>query len=304
MSIEGILLGVALGDALGFPVENWTLAQIRAQLGPGALLEPPDPAQVSDDTLMTMALAEGLLDVGGDAPVDAIMTAVGQRFIAWRNGPDYARGPGRTCTAGVERFAAGIPWAESGLPESKGCGSAMRVAPLGYIYQHDAERLRILAAASSRITHLHPTAVAASVTAAYWVKLALDGTAPESFIRQTLDFVAGMSDDLDAALLRIGHVMGWGDSDAAIRHIAPNGWIVEEVLAVALYSVLRSPDDYAWAVRRAALIDGDSDSTAAIAGGIMGARLGVGGLPADWVARCERRDDLRDLCRRLQEARG
>lgn len=115
-------------------------------------------------------------------------------------------------------------------------------------------------------------------------------------------FAGGISDDFDAAMLRVGHVLAWGSEEQALRHIG-EGWVGEEAVALALYCVLRYPDDYVAAVRRGANTDGDSDSIACIAGGILGARLGLAAIPADWRERCEHRDELIDLARRMAKAR-
>jgi ADP-ribosylglycohydrolase len=112
-------------------------------------------------------------------------------------------------------------------------------------------------------------------------------------------FCDGLSDDLDAALLRVGHVLAWVDEEAAMRHIG-QGWSGEQVVALALYCVLRYTDDYAGCVRRAANFSGNSASIACIAGGILGARLGtLEAIPMDWIERCENRVYLLDLGRRL-----
>ncbi len=299
---QAILYGLALGDALGSPTEFKRLSAIKAQYGAAGIQEPPDPALFTDDTQMTLALAEGLLDAGLTADTDTQIQAIGRRFIDWRHSPENDRSPGTTCLAGIERYEQGMDWHESGLVGSKGCGSAMRVAPIGYLYQHDPARLREIAIASSVITHRHPTAIAASVAAAYLVKLALDGDSPATFIRQTMAFTDGLSDELDHSLLRIGHVLGWVDEEAALTHLG-QGWTGEEAVALALYCVLRYPDDYVACVGRAANTDGDSDSIACIAGGILGARLGLAAIPPNWIARCEQRESLANLGVRLAAAR-
>ncbi len=298
---QAILLGLALGDALGAQVEFMKLAEINARYGSGGIQEPPNPALYTDDTQMTLALAEGLVEAG-EADPDTLMGAVGKHFVRWLNSPDNDRSPGRACLLGVRRYERGESWRQSGLANSKGCGSAMRVAPIGYLYQHDPERLREVAQATSLITHGHPTALAASVAAAYLVKLALDGIAPERYLHEVAGFVCGLSEELDLVLLRVGHVLAWGDEIMAMRHIG-EGWVAEEAVSLALYCVMRYPDDYVAAVRRAANIDGDSDSVACIAGGIAAARLGLESIPADWRNRCENRDGLLDLGTRLAEKR-
>ncbi len=302
MDARSVLYGLALGDALGWPVEFLSLTQIRAAYGSRGIQAPPDPAVYTDDTQMTLALAEGLLDAGPDAPVDALMAAVGKRFIAWLHSPENTKAPGGTCIRGVENYEAGSSWREAGVAASKGSGTAMRAAAIGLLYQHDVARLREVAIATSLITHRHPAAIAASVGAATLVKLALDGAPVESYLRALMDFTDGLSDEFDGAILRVGHTLGWTDERGALKHIGA-GWTGDEAVALALYCVLRYPDDYAGAVRCAVNHDGDSDTVGCIVGGMMGARLGLDAIPADWRARCENRADLDNLALRLDAAR-
>jgi ADP-ribosylglycohydrolase len=297
---EAILFGLALGDALGAPTEFIKLPEIKRKYG--YINEPPDPALYTDDTQMTLALTEGLLDAGLDADLDTQMNAVGRRFVEWLHSPENDRAPGSTCINAVERFERGMSWREAGIANSKGCGSAMRVATIGYLYQHDETRLREVAHASGLITHGHPAAVAASIAAAYAVKLALDGVPTSQYLPRILPFVDGISEDFDAALYLVGHAGAWSDEEAALDHIG-QGWVGEEAVALALYCVIRYPDDYAACVRRAANTNGDSDSIACIAGGISGARLGLDAIPAAWRERCEKRDYLRNLAARMEQAR-
>ncbi|MEP6986368.1 MAG: ADP-ribosylglycohydrolase family protein [Chloroflexota bacterium] len=301
--IESILFGLALGDALGYPVEFLSRETIRQKYGSDGIQQPPNPAVYSDDTQMTLALAEGVLDAGMNAPINNLMPAIGNRFIEWCDSPDNNRAPGTTCIKGVERFQSGISWREAGIPESKGCGSAMRVAALGYIYQNNEVSLREVAIASSLITHRHPTAIAATVAAAYLVKLALDNAPPANYMPRLYEFTTGISDEFDLAILRVGHVLGWTNEDLALDHIG-QGLVGEEAVALALYCVLRYPDDYVACMRRAANTNGDSDSIACIAGGIMGAKLGLEAIPVDWRSRCENASNISDLAYRLAAARS
>jgi ADP-ribosylglycohydrolase len=295
---QSILFGLALGDALGYPTEFLRLQQIRQRFGQSGIQEPPHPTIYSDDTQMTLALTEGILDAGCDAPLEEIMSAVGARFRQWAHSPENNRAPGNTCLSGISRYEQGMNWAVSGLIDSKGCGSAMRVATLGYFYQHQPDRLKMIAIATSQITHRHPAALAAAVAAAYLVKLALDGVPADEYIRQTIAFTEGISHELTYALLRIGHVLGWSNEEAALDHLG-QGWTGEEAVALALYCVLRYPDDYVACVRRAANTNGDSDSIACIAGGMMGARLGLSAIPESWLERCENRQSLIQLSWRM-----
>ncbi len=297
-----MLFGLALGDALGWPVEFLTLAEIRTRFGRDGILELPDPALYTDDTQLTVAVAEALIEAG-QGTTDEIMQAMGRQFVKWFHSPDSTRAPGNACLRGIARYEQGVAWHESGDPESKGCGSVMRVAAVGYLYQDNLHRLSEVARATSLITHRHPTAIAASLAAAYLVKLALDGEAPASYLSRIYALTTGLSDDLEQALRRVGHVIGWGDEVAAMRHIG-DGWISEEAVALALYCVMRHPDDYVAAVRRGANSNGDSDSIASIAGGILGARLGIEAIPPVWQARCENRTYLLILAERLAAKRA
>lgn len=305
---EAILFGLALGDALGYPTEFMRLNDlpsrpgIRTQYGAQGIQEPPDPALYTDDTQMTIALTEGLIDAGLHADLDTQMNAIGNRFVAWWHSPENNRSPGRTCMRAVALFANGFSWRDSGITHSKGCGSAMRVATIGYFYQNDETRLRQVAEASGLITHGHPAAVASTIAGAYLVKLALDGVHPNEYLGRVQACAGGISDDFDRAMLKVGHVLSWGSEEQALRHIG-EGWIAEEAIALALYCVMRYPDDYVVAVRRGANTDGDSDSIACIAGGILGARLGLEAIPLEWRTRCEHRDDLINLSVRMAKAK-
>ena len=146
-------------------------------------------------------------------------------------------------------------------------------------------------------------ALVASSGAAYLVKLALDGVTPQHFLRMVYEFSAGASEDFEQALRRVGQVVNWGDEIAAMRHIGVGRGGVD-VVASALYCVMRYPDDFVTAVRRAANRSGDSGAVACITGGILGARLGLDAIPEAWRARCASDAALVNLGARLAAARG
>jgi ADP-ribosylglycohydrolase len=303
MSFLPILFGLALGDAIGWPVEFQKLKQIRTQYGPKGITAPPNPALFTDDTQMTLAVAEALIEAG-DQDTESLLKVVSRKFIEWSHHPDTSsRAPGNTCLRAVRNLEQGLTWQQAGIKESKGCGSAMRAAPIGYFYQNDPARLREVAHAIGFATHQHPAADAAAIAAAYLIKLALDGVHPKEYSQQVMKFCSGISEEFDYAILRVNHTLGWADTDAAIRHIG-EGWVGEEAVALALFCCLKYPDDYAAAVRLGANIDGDSDSVACIAGGILGARLGLNAIPKDWIERLERRLELEQLANRLTETKA
>lgn len=303
---RAIIFGLALGDALGWPIEFLDLPLIRARYGRSGILAPPHPALYTDDTQMTAAVAEALVEAGNQ-DLDTAMTALAQHFILWKNNPITAtRAPGATCIRGVNALELGAPWREAGVKDSKGCGACMRVAPIGYFYQHEVERLTQAARAQGWLTHRHPASDAACLGAAYLVKLALDGVEPKEFPVRVRSVTAGLSGEFDSTLARLDQVRAWTDEEAALNYLGPTrggGWIAEEAVVMALYCVLRRPDDYPAAVTLAANISGDSDTVACITGGVMGARLGINAIPADWIERLENRDYLSSLAQRLEEKR-
>ena len=155
-----------------------------------------------------------------------------------------------------------------------------------------------MARASGICTHGHRTAVAASVGAAYLVKLALDNVDPENMISNVLEFTSGISQEFDRAILKVKECLSWDDEEKALKYLG-EGWIGEEAVALALYCFLKYPDDYRKTVLRGANTNGDSDSIACIAGGISGAYLGIDAIPDDWINRIEKTDYLNALAKRL-----
>jgi ADP-ribosylglycohydrolase len=192
----------------------------------------------------------------------------------------------------------GIHWRKGGDPRPKGCGSAMRASPIGYLYQNHPGKLKEVAHASGTCTHGHPAADAASIGVAYLVKLALDGLTMERMIPELLAFTKGISGEWDEAILKVEKCLAREDEEKALAYLG-EGWVGEEAVALALYCFLRYPEDYRKTVVRGANTNGDSDSIACIAGSISGAYLGIGAIPEGWTQEIERSVYLADLAGRL-----
>ena len=294
---KGFVYGLAIGDALGQSTEFLSLDSIKAKYGDRGIQDLPDPALFTDDTQMSVAIAEALIR-SGEKDIEEIIEAVKEEFIKWLYSPENNRAPGRTCLTGVENMEKGMHWSQSGIARSKGCGSAMRAAAIGYLYQHDPKKLREVAHATGICTHGHPTADAACIGAAYLVKLALDGIQPNEMISLLLSFTDGISEEFDQAILKIKECLDWDDEEKALNYLG-EGWIGEEAVALALYCFLKYPDDYEKVVIRGANTNGDSDSIACIGGSISGAYLGIGAIPDHWIKEIEKSGYLDDLASRL-----
>jgi ADP-ribosylglycohydrolase len=294
---KGVVFGLAIGDALGRPTEFMSLIQIKKKYGDRGIQDMPDPPLFTDDTQMSIAIAEALIKAGGE-DIETIMQAVKDEFVKWYHSPENTRAPGRTCLRGVAGMERGIHWSKSGLVDSKGCGSAMRAAPIGYLYQDDPQRLKQVAHASGICTHGHPTGDAACIGAAYLVKLALDGIPFERMIPEVLSFTKGISSEWDNALLRVDKCLNWEDEEEALAYLG-EGWIGEEAVALALYCCMKYQDSYEKAIIRGANTNGDSDSVACIGGSISGAFLGANAIPENWINKIEESQYLGELAARL-----
>jgi ADP-ribosylglycohydrolase len=224
------------------------------------------------------------------------------RFIEWSKSPENNRAPGETTMTACERLADGIEWRHAGIPESKGCGSAMRVAPIGLFLWRDIPRLLEVARASSILTHGHDAAVEGAAAAALLVGLAISKTRPEEMYRAVMQECAPRSQDFKACWEKVPQLLRTEPPEALSNRGLGEGWVAEEAVASALYCFWRSPLDFQQTVVAAANTDGDSDSIACIAGGISGAFNGLGAIPAPWQRDIENSAYLRDVARRLWTA--
>ena len=321
---RGCLLGGAVGDALGWPVEFLSLAEIRARYGRDGIRD-LDPAArgglgaVTDDTQMTMFTAEGLLraiarhqergicstesivwhayhrwmltqrerpghdwSVGGDERDGCVVN------LAWG---DARRAPGNTCLAALRGARMGTR--EAALNDSKGCGGVMRVAPVGLLARSVDEAFE-MGCAVAAVTHGHPTGWIAAGELAAIVQQIVAGASLHSAVDAAIACArqAPGHDETVRALERAARLAREGKPSPETIERLGGGWVAEEVLAIAVHCALAHPDDFAAAVRLAVNHSGDSDSTGAITGNILGALLGEGGIPAEWRERVEHREAL------------
>lgn len=322
---QGCLVGLAVGDALGYPVEFLSRSELREQY-PGGIRGFVPPAGttrlglVSDDTQMTMAVARALL-AADPFDLDQVMAEVCKTFITWANSPENNRAPGPTCMEAIRRIERGTHWFASGDPYSKGCGAAMRAAPIGLLYHRHPEMLVAVARAVSICTHAHPTGVSSGIAAAAAVAAIVNGAALDALldeIRAALVTVRGPAehpefqeirswDPLNEQLSRLDDVAGTLEADplAAFDRLG-GGWVGEEAVAGALYAFLRTPRDFGATVRVAANASQsdesqrgkgrcDSDSIACIAGSLSGAFNGLSGVPEEWQRDVEHHAELLEL---------
>ncbi len=287
----GYLFGTACADALGRPVEHLTLDQIKERYGEQGILEPTPESPWTDDTQLMLVLARGLLH-GAEFELPELMDKIAEELVLWLDEPDL--GAGATTRGAALNLMDGIPWSRSGI-NSKTCGSLMRVGILGFIYQNDPEKLIKAALLSGRITHSHPVSDAASIAGAYAVKLALDGIEPEEMFEPLLRVTEGISQEFTDTLEKSYEMAHseLGDEDALKK--LGQGWYADETFALAYFCTLRYPDDYKKAVQTAVNITGDSDSVGSVAGGILGAKLGIEAVPVSWIEALRDKEILEEM---------
>ncbi len=295
--LRGYLFGTACGDALGRPVEHLTLEQIKKKYGEKGILEVPPDSPWTDDTQLMLVIARGLLR-GAELEIPGLMDYIAEEFILWLDEPDL--GAGATSRGAALRLKEGIHWSGSGIV-SKTCGSLMRVGILGFIYRNDPEKLVQAALLSGRITHLHPVSDAASIAGAYAVKLALDDMGPEEMYKSLLKITEGFSQEFTDALKKSYEIAHSGMSDEDAMKELGQGWYADETFALAYFCILRYPDDYKKAVKTAVNITGDSDSVGSVAGGILGAKLGIEAIPISWIEALKEMEMLKEIAGHLLE---
>ncbi|MFF3919677.1 ADP-ribosylglycohydrolase family protein [Streptomyces sp. NPDC001852] len=336
--VRGCLLGGAIGDALGYPVEFDAIDRIRAAHGPHGVTDlVPGPrgevGLISDDTQMTLFTAEALVeahsferkgerhdrrrmgDISDRWP--EMMLQAYERWLHTQSQPGpvtaplpagpadglvtepwlYARrAPGNACLSGVaQRYAPGRWLPLEGRPgevnpDSKGCGAVMRSAPFGLIAEYDHVAFQ-MAARAAQITHGHPTGYYAAGTLAAIVANLVAGDSMEGAVLRAMRLLARYPghEETTAALER-------AVTEAGDRSVAPPerverlgaGWVAEEALAIAVFCALY-PGRVETKLLMAVNHSGDSDSTGAICGNLLGAQYGDHALPHEWVQRVEGR---------------
>jgi ADP-ribosylglycohydrolase len=317
--IRGCLLLGAVGDALGAPVEFSSLSAIRHQCGPHGVREMLPaygrPGAITDDTQMTLFTAEGLLrawarwmDRGICSPPDVVRRA----YFRWlwtqgdpvptelENAADgwlfeqrelhARRAPGQTCLSALRQHVLALKDRReppAPLNDSKGCGGVMRVAPIGLLAQNAWD----LGVDCARLTHGHPAGSDSAGCFAEMVAKILGGSSLAEATRDVWRARRGAChEDTQRALDKAFDLLRSGAPPTAERvESLGGGWVAEEALAISVYCALACPDPEA-ALSLAVTHSGDSDSTGAITGNLLGAALGEKAIPCHWLEALELRD--------------
>ena len=286
-AFRGCLLGTAVGDALGLPFEG---------VGPRRLAKlgvPPlshrllfGRGMISDDTEHTCLNAQALARSAGEPGEFTRRLARGLR--GWLAA--LPAGIGLGTLRALLKLCLGVSPARSGV-YSAGNGPMMRSAILGVFAADDPDLLRELVRASTRITHTDPRAERAALCVARAAARSASGEDVDA--QGVLDaFRIEADDELESLLDQVERSLAAGEGTPAFARSLGFAKGVPgycyATLAVVLHAWLAQPRDFAAAITAIVCCGGDSDTTAAIAGGIVGAGVGPEGIPAEW------RSGLRD----------
>jgi ADP-ribosylglycohydrolase len=290
---RGALLGLAVGDALGAPLEFMrpgTFDPVTEMLGggPHGLM----PGEWTDDTSMALCLAESLIERQGFDAVDQL-----DRYVRWwQYGHLSSTGLcfdiGITTSAALEKFqATGQP---SGISDADaaGNGSIMRLAPVPMFYSKSMDDAVEFAAQSSATTHAADEPVSACRYLASVIVRALWGSSKEDVLAPPT------GDDLSDAIKRVAYGTFRIFNPPQIRG---SGYVVES-LEAALWAFHNS-DNFADGLSRAVNLGEDSDTTGAVYGQIAGAFYGAHTIPRQWLNSLAHRDLIIDYADRIYDLR-
>jgi ADP-ribosylglycohydrolase len=283
--VVGTILGGAIGDGWGRPYEGSVLR------GPAAI---PDELVVTDDTQLTLATCEAVVECGRADP-----ERIAGRFVAWfRAG--RLHGMGSSTLKALRDLDSGAHWALSGAKgdRSAGNGAAMRIAPLAFLLDPSDQVQRRTLRDICRITHHHDEAYVGALAVArairlvgrvgYAVENLLADVAvalPDSQVRDRMSRYASFGDDVSP--FQIGDT--WGSS----------GFVADSV-PLALFAardICRR--SFAEVVQRAVEAGGDTDTIGSIAGQIAGAKVGFSGLPEGLLSRLRDQNEFEAIARQF-----
>lgn len=301
--IRGCLLAVACGDALGAAFEGHPVVKAADY---AALHEQTGELRYTDDTAMTLVLAEhlaGRLEHGTDLAEDELVAAFAQ---AWHGEPGrgYGAGPPQIFRAAL----SGEPWraVAAGMFDGEGSfgnGGAMRVAPVALLGRPLRQVLQ-WARRSARVTHTHPLGQAGAALQAAAVSLAISSDRAASLDpMKVLECLEACDEHpaFTARLRRIPYLLDDERPGRAARSLG-NGIAALESVPAAILAFLRHPDDPTAVIEFAIRLGGDTDTIAAMAGAIAGARCGESALPAEWLQRVEHGSRILSLADMLARA--
>lgn len=277
---RGVLVGTIIGDAFGNPLEGAPASTLQAQLGRRA--KQGGPWRYTDDSAMTIALAESLSETKTITPTD-VLAKMRKRY-------EPARGFGHGMKLAFAALDRGDPLEDipyAAWPEgSRGNGGAVRVGVVALRPWSDPSALRSAASVATRLTHAHDEAVAAALVQVALIALILGEPAlteaPQDLLGRAASFVDGSSSSL-MLIDKIREAVVQKPTSAEIARLFGVSTLAVEAVPAAIASFLCCHSTFEDAVLHAASMGGDVDSICALVGALAGALHGVSGIPPLWL---------------------
>lgn len=292
-----LILGVAVGDALGVPVEFKARGSFRVTGMQGYGTHNQPPGTWSDDTSLTLALADNLLPDACDLP------CIAWGITEWYDNAAYtAHGKvfdvGNATAKAIERLKKGVAPERAGGADEKdnGNGSLMRIAPLTfYMYgiMKPEKRFRIVKEVSS-ITHAHEWSVAACYIYVELLNKLRMGRAPRAAYAELQDdFRRGAPFISKETLKKFDRILRADISALPEKDIRSSGFVID-TLEAALWSFLTT-ENYKDAVLRAVNLGDDTDTTGAVTGALAGLAYGLESIPQKWIDQLAAYEEVRRI---------
>lgn len=291
---QALLLGLAIGDALGVPVEGKKRGSYRIDKMEGYGTHNQSPGTWSDDTSLALALADALL-------VDDLnLKGIARRFEAWREGKMFtphgkAFGIGNTTAKAIDRLKQGIaPDKAGGKNENdNGNGSLMRIAPLAlYLCNEERDERRYsITKKVSGITHAHPISVTACFIYIELLRLLVWVHSKEAaYVRLKADFACSRKFLDNSALLKFDRLLKDDIARLPEAEIKSSGYVVD-TLEAAFWSFLTT-SNYRDATLRAVNLGDDTDTVGAVTGALAGLYYGLENIPQEWLKTLAKREEI------------
>jgi len=305
----GTIVGFAAGDALGMPAEFLSREQIRRYYGkpisgflkahPGHASDFLPAGSYTDNTQTMLATAECLVEC---TRMDPARQA--DAMLSWHQNAVPHRTPSTANLRACGHLLCGRPWNKSGV-FSSGCAAAMRMIPIGLVYNRSPEELTRAALDNCIITHNEPHARAAAVSVAYLISRLLQSderSRPADQVLETADHVAHLDEDL-AAMLRWTTQITHLPPEEALFEIGTSSDAIETVPA-AVYCFLKHPRNFLGAVLPAVNAGDATDSIGALTGSLVGVLAGIQAIDKQLMNGLENSDVLIGVGENLAELLG
>lgn len=313
-NFKGCLIGGAVGDALGSPIEFYHLSEIRDIHGYEGIKDymefNSNQGEFTDDTQMTLFTADALIRASNIDDQNSLNSIAHDSYLRWLHTQNYGysaiqlmdeeadwllhepilykrRAPGNTCISALLSGKAGN--IQNPINHSKGCGGIMRVAPIGLFYGGESKRAFEIACDFSAITHGHPSGYLSAGFFAAVISDLCSGVNLLQSLYKTIEILKNWKDHEETLKAVFSAIELFEDLnneqksiDAEEIETLGQGWIAEEALSISLFSSLIFENDFKNGILFSVNHSGDSDSTGSITGNILGLINGVDAIPNNW----------------------